>query len=90
MGPWHAAGLRHRTWGLATRWVYPRTAMGQECGGLLREPIGETQGHTVGRQDLGHLMADARRHGQGTVAPVERQEQRGDGVERSSDPVRRA
>ena len=90
VGQGHPARLGRWACGLPARWLHPLTAMRQQGGRILLEPIGEEQRHAARRQHLDDLMHHALGHGERAVTDVDRQQQLAHRVERSPDPLGRA
>ena len=84
---WHPARLWGGARGLGAREVDPLAAMGAHGGGILLESIGEKQGDTAWGQHLHHLMDDPLGHREGAVPDIDGQQQFGDRIDRSPDPV---
>ena len=61
--------------------------MSQERHGVILEPVGQKQRHTVRRQHLHQLMYDALGHGQGAGAHIDDQQQLALGVHGGPHPV---
>jgi hypothetical protein len=61
----------------------------QQSGPIILEAIGHTEGHTVGRQQPGHLMHHTLSHRQGPRADVHHQQQLALGVHGDPHPIGR-
>jgi hypothetical protein len=87
---WHPARLGLGAFGLAAFGLNLLAVMRDERGEILPQPIRQEQRGAVRCQDLGDLMNETLRPGQGAVPHVNSQDQLTHGVHRHPDPLRRA
>jgi hypothetical protein len=73
--PRHPPQCGQRAGELTSLRLSPRPEMAQDSEEVILVAIGQQQGHTGRRQLLGHLMHHALRHGQRTLADIDRQPQ---------------
>ena len=86
--PQHPTRRRPRTCGLEALGWHPAAVMGDERGAVRAESLGETPRHAVRRQHALALVPETLRHGERTLAHVNRQDHRGHRVHRHPDPMR--
>ena len=79
-----------RALGLTAGRLRPRPLVGQQGRQILPKPISEQQRGTVGGQDLRDMVDHARRHREGAIPAIDRQQQLRHGVAGRPHPVWRA
>src|SRR5918996_2931237 len=86
---WHPAGFGHRPFALTPLGLNPLTVVSDQRGEVVPKAVSQKERCAIWRQDLGDLMDETLRHGEGALTDVKRQDELGDRLHGHPHPVGR-